>query len=349
MSSRTLIQLSILTVLLLTGFLFRPAIASGIALTLTDGSGIPDGGNGGTTEIQIAWTSSGFYTTGTEMKITLSPAQASPIANCGTPSSIFGISAGSFSLFTTSSAVFTLTQNAATSTAGSLCLRFTLVTSPKNYSISVNASTSTSGFTTSDFGMSLYSVLGKNQIHVIGTVPFFISFSIRNQDDTADTNVCQLGTLTLTNVNTCSYRLRIATSAANGFVASIQPESDMNSNGSATMTAITNDTSFAAGTEEYGMAELVGATTGGWSGANFDQPVIEAGAAQDASLTFNVDATPLNFTSATTILYTTAPFETGSAPSTTSTSLITHGIAVGAATVPGSYSQNILYRVTGSF
>jgi len=218
-----------------------------------------------------------------------------------------------------------------------------------NYSLSVSIASSTSGFTTSDFGMSLYSILGKNQIQVTGIVPSFLSFSIRNESDTADTNVCQLGTLTLTSVNTCSYRLRIATNAATGFVTSLQPESAMNSNGNATMTAITNDGGFAAGTEAYGIASLVGATTGGWSGANFDVAVTEAGAAQDVNLTFNADATPLNFTSATTIFSYTAPFETGAAPSTTSTSLITHGIAVGAASVSGSYSQNILYRVTGSF
>lgn len=350
MNSRILIQLSILTALLLTGFLFRSAIASGVSLTLSDGSGIADGGSGGVTEIQIGWTSSGFYTTGTVMKVTLSPATTSTIANCASPSTSFGTAAGSFSGFTSSSASFTLTQNAPTSTAGSLCLSFDLVTSTAmNYSISVHATTSTSSFTTTDFGMSLYSILGKNQIQVTGIVPSYLSFSIRNEADTADTNVCQLGTLTLTGVNTCSYRLRIATNAASGFVTSLQPESNMNTNGSATMTAITNDTSFVAGIESYGIATVVGATTGGWSGADFNQPVVEAGAAQDASLTFNVDATPLHFTSATTILSYTAPFETGSAPSTTSTSLITHAATVGIDTVPGSYSQNILYRVTGSF
>jgi hypothetical protein len=349
MSSRTLIQLFLLTIFFLSGFIFRPAIASGVALSLTDGSGIPDGGSGGATEVNIGWTSSGFYATGTDVMISLDPATTSTIANCSTPSTAFGISAGSFSAFTSSSAVFTLAENVATSTAGSLCLRFDFVTSTAmNYSIGVQATTSTSGFTTTDVGMAMYSVLGKNQIQVTGSVPSFLSFSIRNVDDTADTNTCALGTLTLAAVNTCSYRLRIGTNAANGFVATIQTDGEL-TNGTTPIAPVVNEGSFVAGTESYGMETLVGATTGGWSGADFNLPLTEASALQDAELTFNVDATPLDFTSATTILSFNGPFEVGAAPSTTSTSLLTHGIAIGATTMNGSYSQTIVYRVTGSF
>ncbi|MFA5130572.1 MAG: hypothetical protein WC477_06715 [Patescibacteria group bacterium] len=349
MKLKRLIQLGTLTILFLIVISFTPVIASGVAITLSDGSGIADGGSGDQTDVNISWTSSGFYTTGTTMTFTISPATTSTIADCGTPSTSFGGSTGSFGSFTTSSAVFTADQAVATGTLGSLCLRFQFVTSTAtNYSISMNVTSSTTGFTTTNIGAALYYVLGGNQINVIATVPSSISFSIRNEADTADTNTCALGTLSLSQVNTCSYRLRIATNAVSGFFATMQTDGGL-TNGSASMTPITNDTAFAAGTEAYGISLLQGATTGGYSGGNFAQPIVEAGAAVDSGLTFDVDSTPINFTSATTILSYAGPFETGTAPSATSTSLITHAASVGSGTLNGDYSQHVTYRVTGSF
>jgi hypothetical protein len=116
------------------------------------------------------------------------------------------------------------------------------------------------------------------------------------------------------------------------------------------MTAVTNDVAFTTGTEAYGMAFLEGATSGGRSGSGaFDQPVVEAGTSTDASLTFSNDPTPLNFTSATTIISYTGAFAPATAPSPTTTTLVVHGATIGAGTESGNYSQTVTYTVTGSF
>ncbi|MBD3252016.1 hypothetical protein GF380_06245 [Candidatus Uhrbacteria bacterium] len=328
-----------------------PVGASGVTVTVSDGSGTTDAGSGGSTEITTSFTSSGLYVTGTQMTLTVSPASTSTLTDCSTASTDFGGSAGSFGSFTTSTAVFTLTENVATSTSGSLCLTYGLTTTTAtNYSISVLATSSTSEYTATDFGAALYYVLGGNEVTVSAQVPASLSFSIRNSADTANTNVCALGTLSLSQVNFCDYRLRIATNAANGFTTTLQPDAIFNAGGSATMTAITNDTAFATGTEAYGIAFLVGATSGGRSGVGaFDQPVTEAGSSVDASLTFDADSTPLDFTTATTVISYTAPFNAASAPSLITTSRVMHGAAIGAGTPTGDYSHTITYRVTGSF
>ncbi len=182
-----------------------------------------------------------------------------------------------------------------------------------------------------------------------GDTPASITFSIRNGADTANTNVCQLGTLSLTQVSYCSYRLRITTNAITGFTATIQPD-DVFSNGSVPMEAIENDMPFVAGVEAYGIAQLSGASSGGRTGGgDYTNPVDEASAAQDATLTFDVDSTPLSFTSATTILSYTAPFHASVAPSLDTTSLVMHGASVGAGTLTGNYAHTVTYRVTGSF
>jgi hypothetical protein len=177
----------------------------------------------------------------------------------------------------------------------------------------------------------------------------FISFKIRNSGDTADTSVCNLGSLSDTVVNTCSYRLRIETNAQNGFIAYMQTNGEMNSNGNATLTRIINDDPFIAGNEAYGLSALTGATAGGVSGGIPNQPAVEASAAQDSSLTFNVDSTPLSFTNATTVLSYSGPFVASTAPSLNTTSLITHAATASSSTAIGVFTQTVTYRVTGSF
>jgi len=333
-------------------FCYLRANAAAVTLSITDGSGIVDGGPGGYTEITTTWTTSGLYATGTQIAFTISPAASSTITDCTAQDTQFAAAGdGSFGGFTESRAVYTLSQGAVTSTSGSLCLRFELGdTTPTNYQISMQASATTTSFSTTDNGAALYYVLGGNQVNVTASVPSSLSFSLRNAEDTDTTNVCQLGTLALDTVSFCSYRLRIATNAPSGFTATLQPNGPFNASGNATMTAILNDTAFATGTEAYGVAFLYGAASGGRIGAdNFDGPATESGSAIDANLTFNADATPIDFTSATTVLSYTGPFNALGAPSLATTNLMVHGASVGAGTLYGSYGQTVTYQVTGSY
>lgn len=345
------LRIGLLAVAIVLLVSIRTMTAAGVTVTVSDGVGTTDAGSGGQTEVSTGWTASGFYVTGTQVTISISSAATGTIVNCGTASTAFGGAAGSFGSFTSSTAVFTLTQNVATGTSGTLCLSFGLTTTTAtNYSISMRATSSTSQYTATDFGAALYYVLGGNEVQVTAQVPASLTFSIRDSADATNTNVCQLGVLSLAQVNYCSYRLRIATNAATGFTTTMQPNTLFNSNGYATLTAITNDAAFATGTEAYGIAVLTGATAGGrTSGGAFTNPSNEASATQDSALTFNVDSTPLNFTSATTVISYTAPFNASAAPSLDTTSLVTHGASINAGTPTGNYGHTITYRVTGSF
>jgi len=353
MNRGTLISIFILSICAALLAFFTPTNASGVSVSLSDGAGTADAGSGGQVEIAASWTSSGFYATGTEIALSITPATSSTIVDCAAPSDSFGAeSSGAFGSFTSSSAAFTLTESVATGTSGSLCLSFGLTTTTAtNYTIRVLATSSTTEFTTTDFGAALYYVLGGNEVRVTAEIPSSISFSIRNSDDSANTNVCELGILSLSEVSYCSYRLRIATNASSGFTATLQPDGPFDIEGIETMTSITNDAAFSAGTEAYGIALFIGATTGGRDGSTgfFSQPAIEAGSSVDPSLTFDVDATPLDFTTAATVLSYGGSFNPEPPPSTETTSLVVHGAAIGAGTTAGTYTQTITYRVTGSF
>jgi hypothetical protein len=329
-----------------------PADAAGVSVTLSDGSGTLDAGNGGQTEITTSWTTSGFYTTGTWLTLTLSPAATSTLVECGTQDYTFA-NTGDISRVTSSwsntDAVYNFVQNAATGTAGAVCVSFGMTsTTPTNYSIAMLATTSTTSFTTTDFGASLYYVLGGNQVLVSATVPASLSFSIRNSGDTANTNVCQLGTLSISAVNTCTYRLRIATNAANGFITTIQADKSFSTPTFATMTDIVNGGSFVAGTEAYGISALTAATIGGrqTTSSAFTEPIVEG---TFASTTFDNDPSPVPTSTSGILISFPRPFNVGPAPSTTTTSAVTHSAAISAGTAVGSYSQTVTYRVTGSF
>lgn len=337
-------------------FLFAsqlPATAGGVAVSLDDGSGTADAGNGGQTEVTTSWTTSGFYTTGTYLTLTLSPASTSTLLECNTPDYQFA-TAGDLtrvtSSWTNTDAVYAFTRGIATSTAGSVCVAFGFTTTtPTNYSIAMLSTTGTSGiFTTTDFGAALYYVLGGNQVLVSATVPATLSFSIRNSADTANTNVCQLGTLSLSSVSSCTYRLRIATNASNGFITLLQADHDFSTPTFATMTNIVNDGSFVAGSEAYGISALVGATLGGrqTTSSVFTDPVVES---SFTTTTFDTDASPVPTTTTGIIISFPRPFQAGLAPSTTTTSAITHSAAISGGTPTGNYSQTVTYRVTGSF
>ncbi|HWQ99982.1 MAG TPA: hypothetical protein VN397_04030 [Candidatus Methylomirabilis sp.] len=333
-----------------------PAAASGVTVSLSDGVGTVDAGSGGSTEITTSWTSSGIYATNSTLTITVSPATQDTITNCATVDCNFFSSAigcdisFATSTMTSSTATGTFTQSVATSTAGGICLTYPIsATSVQNYSVAVL----TSGGSTSDFGAALYYVLGANQVTVTATVPATLSFAIRNSADTANTNTCALGVLSTTAVSSCSYRLRIATNATNGFNSTILADLDFNSNGNATMTNIVNDTAFAAGTEAYGISTLTAADSGVRSATSglFVAGIVESGiGAGYATTTFNTDTSPVpTTTGAVLFVYATSAVNPEVAPSLTDTTLVTHSAAISAGTESGAYTQTVTYRVTGSF
>jgi hypothetical protein len=179
------------------------------------------------------------------------------------------------------------------------------------------------------------------------TSPESLSFDIRDSADTSNTNSCALGTLSAGGVSTCSYRLRISTSATNGFMALIQADHDFGT-GSATMTNIGQGGSFVAGTEDYGLT-LTGATAGGRDPVTgfFNQPVTNS--ANAAPFDFAAGPNPVPTSTAMDFMSYSDAFDAGSAPSLTNTSLVTHTATISSTTAAGLYSQTVTYLVTASF
>lgn len=300
----------------------------------------PDSGSSPNNYTVISWTAQQYDAQPTATTITISVDQGATLSASST-----SLAGGTVSIAGDFTSTLTLTVTA-TTTAGAATYPVVLNTSsttPTNYSIAIRSSSPV------DVGAALFYAYGGNQVTVTANVPASLSFAIRAGDDNSNTNSCALGTLSMSSTSTCSYRLRISTNAANGFTSTIQANAEMNSNGSATLTAATNDGLANAGVESYGLASVVEASSGGrnLAGTAYDQPMSLNNA--DAGTTFNVDVSPVPVAAPVTFVSYARGFTAGSAPSTTATTLVTHFANMDAGTGAGNYSQIVTYTVTGSF
>lgn len=342
---RLLTKISIIALLFANGLLVTPAGATGVTVSVS-----PSSSSSSPQVATVQWVRSvaTTYTAGTTIVITSTP----PMTDVTSTSMSIDIDGNGVNdtAYTTSTCnlvgcTMTLTVTVPTASVTTFSVtstQFTFDGTAQNYSISVFTSAPV------DFGAALFYANGGNQVAVSANVPATLSFAIRDSADTSNVNTCALGTLSTAAVSTCSYRLRIGTNAANGFTATIQANADFNSGGSATMTTITDNGAFSAGTESYGIQVLTAATEGGRDAGTgaYDQPVTEGTA---VGYTFQTDASPVPTSSAPTILSYSGPFRLGAVPSTTSTSLVTHAAAINSATPAGNYSQTVTYLVTASY
>lgn len=322
-----------------------PVNASGVTVTLTPSSS----SSSPVSNVAVRWTRSTAtsYATGTTITLTITPSVVSVSSTAQTDLDGNGTNDTTFTASSTSAGNTTVTWTVVTSTNSVSAFNvtttaFTFTASSTNYSFSIFTSNPV------DFGSALFYANGGNQVTVSATVPATLSFSIRNNADTADTNTCALGTLSLSSTSTCNYRLRIATNAANGFQAQIHANQDFGT-GIATMTNVVNDGAQPiAGTEAYGISLLLGASTGG---RNTTTGAFTNSLGEDATagFTFGVDPSPVPTSSAQNFISYSAPFQTGAAPSVTSTTMVEHAASISAGTPTGNYQQVITYTVTGSF
>lgn len=325
-------------------FMYSPVTAGGVTITLT-----PSSSSSSPQEVAITWTSSpsAGYTSGSTVTIQSDTAFTS-LAQCSTPTTDLdgnGTTDGSVTGTSTTILTYTLT-NHTTSTSNSLCVELTFPSTALNYGISMAANTSTGGLI--DFGAALFYANGGNQVTVTMDVNANLSFSIKNEADSALVNTCDLSTLTSAATSTCNYRLRIATNAESGFQAQVVADQELGT-GSATMTTVTNDGGgFTPGTEAYGFGRIVGATEGGRNTTTlaFTEPVVEDAT---TNFTFQTDPSPVPTSTATNIISYGAQFQTGNAPSTTSTTLVEHEAAISNGTAAGNYTQVLTYTVTATF
>lgn len=239
-----------------------------------------------------------------------------------------------------SSQTYTYTFTASTTTAATtgvtFCVKLTAATG--NYGMSFTDSKTSSS--NNDWGAALLYVGSANVVTVTAQVPPALSFVIRNSADNANTNICALGTLSLTSVSQCLYRLKITTNSPSGFTVQINTDGDLRRSGSGDVAdnleidPIPENSTVTAGVEGYGIALGGGTITGG--------TVTESG-------NFNDDDTPLPINSATNLLTGSGTNNPGTTGDTTNTALVTHNAAMDGDTNTGLYSQAVTYTVDADF
>lgn len=212
-----------------------------------------------------------------------------------------------------------------------------------NYSWSVITKTSSTGDTL-DYGAILQYVGDDNDVFVTASVNPVLAFAIRNDTNTGDTNICPLGTLSLTGVNTCSYYLKVATNAEDGYTVNVASDGDLRKSGSGDVTddldldPIADDSTVAFGTEGYGIALVAGLASGG--------TVTET---NGAGLNWATDDTPMPIASES--MYSSDGTNNPDAQGTPTNymAFVTHRAAMDADTAAGTYYQTVTYVASPNF
>lgn len=319
-----------------------PANASGVTLNYTTpANGEIDAADaGGFAEIIFGWTASGNYSSGDTITVVISPTPLAPtlVKNCTSATNSVAGGSGSFGSFTDAGATWTFSGNAANLNA-EMCLSIPVTTAgpgtitPRNISVAILSSGAHV-----DYGALLYYLGGGNDVNVTATVTATLSFEIVDDSNVnSPKNTCALGSLSMTAVNECAYRLKINTNSAGGFTSTIDADQQLSTPSSDTIQDVSG--TVVAGTESYGIA-VTGASIGGRDSGTgaFGNPVVEQGV-------FSSDDSAVPTAPTAFISYNDGFWSS----STHSTTLVTHKASVSPATPAGNYSQTVTYAVTGSF
>lgn len=267
--------------------------------------GIPSGYTGG-----AALTTSDISVTGTNITSTVSS----------------GFSATGFTS--------TLTTSANVTTAVTIVIGGTnKLSSPAaagNYAFTVTTSVGDSGANFQYVGQA-------NVVLVRAVVPVSLSFAIRNSADTANTNTCDMGTLSVASIGSCSYRLKVGSNAAS-YAISVSTSGNF-TNGAysfANAAAGATGTALSAGTERYGAIITGGSATNG---------------SVALATAYSAGANSVSYVngSAATLLTVTGQNNPGVSSDTTNTSLVTHNAATSSTTAAGLYTQTVTYTVLPTF
>jgi hypothetical protein len=193
--------------------------------------------------------------------------------------------------------------------------------------------------TPADFGGNFQYVGEDNVVEVRAFVPLSLSFAIRDTADTADTNICDMGTVTSAAVGECSYRLKVGTNAENGYIVSVNTTGDFTngSHNATNATAGATGTDIVAGTETYG--------------AILDEGAVTSGSGITVATAYDAGANEVEYvnTTAANLLTAAGPNNPAVSADTTNTSLITHRFGVSDVTPAGLYLQEVTYTVSPSF
>jgi len=221
----------------------------------------------------------------------------------------------------------------------------TASSSAANYAIHIQTSV--------DSGSFFFYVGDENNVQVTASVDNVLSFVVRNSADTADQanvgalaigpNLCDLGNLSTAGVQTCAYRLKVATNANNGYYVQVLVDGDLRkADHSITNTA--SGSAVTSGAEGYNVVLAAGSATTG-TVTECDGVITTGNCLADGIAWNNATSTIFSNTSAST-MYTVDGPNNPSSTDTTNTALVTHRAESDASTPAGTYSQLATYTVT---
>ena len=194
---------------------------------------------------------------------------------------------------------------------------------------------------TGDFGGALQYVGQANVVQVRARINPSLSFVIRNSTDTANTNICDFGTVDTSAVYTCAYRLKVGTNAANGYTVAVANSGNLtdgtnNIANAAVGSGGSGGTAVSAGVENYGVNITPGTITG-------------AGGSVSVASGYNAGATnAVNYFNTTSTTVLTAN-KSNNPTAIGNTSLVTEQLGVNAATPAGIFTKTETYTVTYNF
>ncbi len=166
-------------------------------------------------------------------------------------------------------------------------------------------------------------------------------FAIRTADETADANSCSLGTLSISSVATCQYRIKVGTSTAAGFQVGLWADENLNQSVPAIdINDVAENSTVTAGMESYGIVVV---------------PPTNAGAEGTATVwikqsPFDDDDTPIPIGEGNmAVIFAsngTQDVDWNGTGDTDGTILVTHKAAISTATQAGSYDQVVTYIIS---
>jgi hypothetical protein len=184
-----------------------------------------------------------------------------------------------------------------------------------------------------------------NVNYTAGTSTISLGLAIRNTADTANVNTCDLGTANPTAVATCSYALKVTSSATNGYIVSVQTDGGLTNGtyaisnagagtGGAGGNLIDNTT---AGAEVYGIFVSTGSLS---SGGSISRKAAFNGSGSNSVLANYVSSTQMVESFGQNLPAATDP---------TRNITVTHNLNISGSTPAESYTQKIIYTVTPKF
>ena len=217
-------------------------------------------------------------------------------------------------------------------------------TTAANYAIHIQS--------TLDSGSFFYYVGDENDVQITATVDNVLSFTIRNTADTADQanvggsavgpNLCDLGNLSTAGVQSCSYRLKVATNAVNGYYVQVVVDGGLRKTGY-TITNTATGSAPTSGVEGYNILLAAGSATIG-TRTTCDGAITSGNCLADGIDWSNGTGTIFNNTSASTMYSVNGPNNPASTD-TTNTALVTHRAESDPGTAAGIFNQFATYTV----